>query len=118
MLANVMGGLLGSTFIDYNIFHKKYAIKEYGYFDNFKDFERINGKIQLTIILYIVIVISMTRGIMSEISRTQESFYNQKVLTTLLSLMQINITQIRHHILSVLTINQKQYHKIYQKCSS
>ena len=44
MLANVMGGLLGSTFIDYNIFHKKYAIKEYGYFDNFKDFERVNGK--------------------------------------------------------------------------
>ena len=44
MLANIMGGLLGSTFIEYNIFHKKYAVKEYGYFDNFGDFERVNAK--------------------------------------------------------------------------
>ena len=44
MLANVMGGLLGSTFIEYNLFHKKYAVKEYGYFDNFGDFERVNAK--------------------------------------------------------------------------
>ena len=44
MLANIMGGMLGSTFIEYNLFHKKYAIKEYGYFDNFRDFERVNAK--------------------------------------------------------------------------
>jgi len=44
MLANITGGLLGSTYIQYNMFHKKYSLTTQGYFDNFKDYQRINGK--------------------------------------------------------------------------
>ena len=44
MLFNIMSGLMGSTNIEYNLFHKKYTLTTYGYFDNFKDYDRINGR--------------------------------------------------------------------------
>ena len=42
MLDSVDQGLLGSTFISYNIYSKSYFVSRYNYFDNFRDFNRIS----------------------------------------------------------------------------
>ena len=43
MLDGINRGLLGSTFISYNIYNKKYTTSQFKYFDNFRDFGRIGG---------------------------------------------------------------------------
>ena len=41
-LLTTRGGMLGSKLIKYNIFHKNYIENTFNYFDNFKDFSRID----------------------------------------------------------------------------
>tara|TARA_B100002019_G_scaffold2134_1_gene1699 strand:- start:103 stop:1479 length:1377 start_codon:yes stop_codon:yes gene_type:complete len=41
-LFTTRGGMLGSKLIKYNIFHKNYTENTFNYFDNFKDFGRID----------------------------------------------------------------------------
>ena len=41
-LANIKGGMLGSTIISHDIYNKSYNKKTFGYFDNFEDNERID----------------------------------------------------------------------------
>ena len=44
MLANTVSGMLGSNIIRYDPYHKTYQKKEYGYFSNFNDNARTDGK--------------------------------------------------------------------------
>ena len=41
-LMSSRGGMLSSNLIKYNIFHKNYTQHTFNYFDNFKDFGRID----------------------------------------------------------------------------
>jgi hypothetical protein len=41
-LMNIVGGMLGSTIISHDIYNKSYSKNTFGYFDNFKDHERIS----------------------------------------------------------------------------
>ena len=42
MLEGINRGLLGSTFISYNIYSKSYSVSRFNYFQNFNDFNRIS----------------------------------------------------------------------------
>jgi len=42
-LVNINKGMLGSTIISHDIYNKSYNKKTFGYFDNFRDHERINN---------------------------------------------------------------------------
>ena len=44
MLSSVRGGLLGSNCVKINTYNHTYAIDEYSYFNNFNEFDRINGR--------------------------------------------------------------------------
>jgi hypothetical protein len=41
-LANIKSGMLGSTIFSHDIYNKSYSKETFGYFDNFKDHERIS----------------------------------------------------------------------------
>ena len=44
MLSSVRGGLLGSKCVKVNTYNHTYATDEYSYFNNFNEFDRINGR--------------------------------------------------------------------------
>ena len=47
VLADINGGMLGSTLIMHDIYNKKYTKSTFSYFDNHNDFERLEGDTQM-----------------------------------------------------------------------